>query len=49
MSQIDHLIVGSGINALVAGALLARKGRKVLLVERAPCAGGCMMTSEATL
>ncbi|MDG2404475.1 MAG: NAD(P)/FAD-dependent oxidoreductase [Paracoccaceae bacterium] len=49
MGQIDHLIVGSGINALVAGALLARKGKKVLLVERAPRAGGCMVTTEATL
>jgi phytoene dehydrogenase-like protein len=49
LGQIDHLIVGSGINALVAGALLARKGKKVLLVERAPHAGGCMITTEATL
>ena len=49
MGQIDHLIIGSGINALVAGALLARKGKKVLLVERAAHVGGCMMTTEATL
>ena len=49
MGQIDHLIIGTGINALVAGALLARRGKKVLLVERSSYAGGCMITNEATL
>jgi phytoene dehydrogenase-like protein len=49
LGQIDHLIIGTGINALVAGALLARSGKKVLLVERASYAGGCMITNEATL
>ena len=29
----DYVIVGSGINALVAAALLGRKGRKVLLID----------------
>lgn len=45
----DHVIIGSGINALVAGALLARAGKKVLLLEREDRAGGCMMTDEVTL
>ena len=44
-----HVIIGSGINALVAGALLARKGHKVTLLERENRAGGCMMTDEVTL
>jgi len=34
MSQVDHVIIGSGINALVAGALLSRAGKKVILLER---------------
>lgn len=49
MDRVDHVIIGTGINALVAGALLARKGKKVLLLEREARAGGCMMTAEITL
>ncbi|WP_065330605.1 phytoene desaturase family protein [Tritonibacter mobilis] len=45
----DHVIIGSGINALVAAALLSRKGRKVVVLEREDRLGGCMMTAEATL
>jgi phytoene dehydrogenase-like protein len=45
----DYVIVGSGINALVAAALLARKGKKVLVLERSDRAGGCMRTEEATV
>jgi phytoene dehydrogenase-like protein len=45
----DHVIVGSGINALVAAAMLARKGRRVLVLERADRPGGCMRTEAATL
>lgn len=45
----DHIIIGSGINALVAAAMLARKGRKVLVLEREPEPGGCMRTAEITL
>lgn len=45
----DHVIIGSGINALVAGALLSRSGKKVLLLEREDRIGGCMMTHAATL
>ena len=36
----DHVIIGSGINALVAGAMLALKGDRVLLLEREAVAGG---------
>ena len=44
----DHIIVGSGINALVAAALLGRKGHKVLILERNDRIGGCIRTEEIT-
>ncbi|MGV8985537.1 MAG: phytoene desaturase family protein [Cypionkella sp.] len=45
----DHVIIGSGINALVAGAMLALKGQRVLLLERSDRIGGCLRTEELTL
>lgn len=45
----DAIIVGSGINSLVCAALLARDGRKVLVLEREAVLGGCMRTDELTL
>lgn len=45
----DHVIIGTGINALVAGALLALKGDRVLLLEREAVPGGCLRTDEITL
>lgn len=45
----DYVIAGSGINALVAASLLARKGRKVLVLERNAVIGGCIRTEEATV
>lgn len=47
--RADHIIIGSGINALVAGALLALKGDRVLLLEREATPGGCLRTEEITL
>jgi phytoene dehydrogenase-like protein len=47
--QPDHIIIGSGINALVAGAMLALKGQRVLLLERERVPGGCLRTEEITL
>ncbi len=44
----DHVIVGSGINALVCAAMLAGKGRKVLVLERNERIGGCIRTDEVT-
>ena len=44
----DYVIVGSGINGLVAAALLGKKGRKVLLLERNERIGGCIRTEEIT-
>jgi phytoene dehydrogenase-like protein len=48
MAVFDYVIVGSGINALVAAALLGRSGRKVVLVERNDWIGGCIRTDEIT-
>ncbi len=42
----DHVIIGSGINGLVAAALLALKGDKVLVLERSDVIGGCLRTEE---
>ena len=47
--MVDHIIIGSGINGLVAGALLALKGDRVLILEREAVAGGCLATEEITL
>jgi len=44
----DHIIIGSGINGLVASAMLARRGERVLLLERANHIGGCMLSAEVT-
>lgn len=49
MAEADYIIVGSGINALVAAALLGKKGRKVTIVERNAEIGGCLRTGEITL
>jgi len=48
-SVLDVIIVGSGINSLVCAALLARSGRKVLMLERETQLGGCIRTDELTL
>lgn len=44
-AEFDAVIVGSGINALVSGALLAKAGWKVALCERADRLGGAIATS----
>lgn len=45
----DYIIVGSGINSLVAAAMLSKKGRNVLVLERNDRLGGCLRTEEVTL
>jgi phytoene dehydrogenase-like protein len=42
----DYVIVGSGINALVAAALLGKKGHRVLVLERNDRIGGCLRTES---
>ena len=49
MTAPDHIIVGSGINALVCAAILGGKGRKVLVLERNDRIGGCIRTDEITV
>ncbi len=44
----DAVIVGSGINALVSAALLAKSGWKVCVLERNPWFGGNIRTAEIT-
>ncbi|WP_417267693.1 phytoene desaturase family protein [Celeribacter baekdonensis] len=41
-ASTDIAIIGTGINALVAGALLAKSGKRVAMFEREAVAGGCM-------
>lgn len=48
MEQPDYVIVGSGINGLVAAALLAKKGKRVTLLERNEALGGCLRTEALT-
>lgn len=40
------IFVGSGINSLVGAALLATRGKKVLVLERNDRLGGCIRTEE---
>lgn len=40
MARYDAVIIGAGLGGLAAGAILARAGRKVLLVERGNSVGG---------
>lgn len=46
--EFDAIIIGSGINALVAGALLAKKKWSVLVCERSTHVGGAIHTSTDT-
>jgi len=48
MRRFDAVIVGSGINSLAAGALLARGGWRVCLLEQADRLGGALWTEELT-
>jgi phytoene dehydrogenase-like protein len=50
VKRIDVIIVGSGINALVAAAILSKAGNKVLICERSAEPGGAIKTvTTATL
>ena len=48
MSKFDAIIVGSGINSLVCAAVLAKRGRKVCVLERETVLGGCIRTEALT-
>lgn len=48
MTEYDAVIVGSGVNALACGALLARAGWGVCVLERNDWLGGAIHTTELT-
>ena len=48
MSRFDAVIVGSGINSLACGALLAKGGWSVCVLERNDWLGGAIKTAEIT-
>ncbi len=45
-SDPQVIFVGSGINSLVSAALLATRGKRVLVLERNDRLGGCIRTEE---
>jgi phytoene dehydrogenase-like protein len=49
MADHDAVIVGSGVNSLACGALLARAGWRVCVLERNDWFGGAIKTEELTL
>src|SRR2546423_1761898 len=49
MASADAVLVGSGINALVAAALLAKAGWQVQVLERNDSLGGAVQTAEITV
>lgn len=49
MPTYDAVIVGAGPNGLTAACLLARAGRRVLLVEARPTVGGGVSSAPLTL
>ncbi len=48
MAEYDAVIVGSGVNSLACGALLAREGWRVCVLERNDWLGGAIHTAEIT-
>ncbi len=40
MARYDVVVIGAGLGGLTAGAILARAGRKVLIIERSNSVGG---------
>jgi phytoene dehydrogenase-like protein len=48
MAEYDAVVVGSGVNSLACGALLARAGWRVCVLERNDWLGGAIHTAELT-
>jgi phytoene dehydrogenase-like protein len=42
----DVIVIGGGVNGLIAGAMLAKQKLSTLILERRPVAGGAAITSE---
>ena len=48
-SEFDVVVIGAGVNGLACGAVLAREGLKICVVERNRWVGGGAVTREITL
>ena len=48
VAEYDAVIIGSGVNSLACGALLAREGWRVCVLERNDWLGGAIHTAELT-
>ena len=48
MAGPDYVIVGGGINGLVAASVLGKNGNRVLILDRNDRVGGCLRTDEIT-
>jgi phytoene dehydrogenase-like protein len=48
MADADAIVVGSGVNGLACGALLAKAGWRVVVLERNDWLGGAIRTAEIT-
>ena len=46
MSDYNVIVIGAGIGGLAVSALMAKQGRKVLLLEQSDRVGGCCSTFE---
>ena len=49
LGRKDVIIIGGGVNGLVAAAYLAKAGRRVLLLEKKDILGGIAVTEEFPL